>query len=72
MSDRRGLSIPDRQTLERSIDDMRRDTRRRDQEDILIDGTRRILLRSPDGHYWSLGASDAGALTLTDVGTAPL
>lgn len=72
MTERRGQSIGDRQTLERAIDDVRRDSRRQGQEDILIDGTRRILLRSPNGNYWDVGVTNAGALTLTNVGATPI
>lgn len=72
MTDRRQQAIPDRKTLERTIDDIRRDQRRVSLDDIIIDGSRRILLRSPNGHYWSIGASNAGAMTLTDLGTNPL
>jgi hypothetical protein len=40
-------------------------------EDVRVDGGPRLLLRSPDGHYWSITVDNAGALVTTDVGTDP-
>lgn len=38
-------------------------------DDVLIDLNRRLILRSPNGHFWNVAVSDAGALTVTDMGT---
>lgn len=38
-------------------------------EDVVVETPRRLLLRSPDGHYWAIAVTNAGALTATDVGT---
>lgn len=46
-----------------------RDIRRSAEEDVLIGDTRRLILRSPNGHYWSVTVTDAGALATTDLGT---
>ena len=40
-------------------------------EDVRVDGGRRLVLRSPDGHYWSITVDNAGALATTDIGTTP-
>lgn len=63
------LAIPDRRTLERVVSDSRAEQRRAALEDVVLDGDRRLILRSPNGHYWSLGISDAGAIVATDIGT---
>jgi hypothetical protein len=42
------------------------------QEHVVIDGARELLLRSPNGHYWSIVVSDTGGLSAVDVGTKPL
>lgn len=49
----------------------RQGRRQRDLEegDIVIEEPRRLLLRSPNGTYFTLSVDDAGALTATDVGT---
>lgn len=39
------------------------------KEDVVIDGARVIKVRSPNGHYWALTTTDAGALVLVDKGT---
>lgn len=36
--------------------------------DVMIINPRRLILQSPDGHYWSLSISNVGALTTNDLG----
>ena len=39
-------------------------------DDIIIDNSNSgIVLKSPDGHYWRVQVTNAGALTQTDLGT---
>jgi hypothetical protein len=38
--------------------------------DTVIETPRRLMLRSPDGHYWALTVSNAGVLGAVDMGTA--
>ena len=41
-----------------------------DKLDLLVDdNTKGLILQSPDGHYWRVTISNAGALTTTDLGT---
>lgn len=39
-------------------------------DDIVIDDSDSgLVLKSPDGHYWRVQVTNAGALTVTDLGT---
>jgi len=39
-------------------------------DDIIIDDSANgLVLKSPDGHYWRVQVTNAGALTVTDLGT---
>ncbi len=38
--------------------------------DAVIETPRRLMLRSPDGHYWALTVDNAGVLGTVDMGTA--
>lgn len=40
------------------------------QEDVVIDYNRRLMLRSPNGHYWAVTVDNAGALSTVDMGTS--
>jgi len=40
-------------------------------DDVIIDDSDSgLVLKSPDGHYWRVQVTNAGALTITDVGTS--
>jgi hypothetical protein len=34
----------------------------------LVDAENELVLKSPDGHYWRVQVTNAGALTTTDLG----
>lgn len=51
------------------LDEQARDIRKIAEEDVMLSDERRLVLRSPDGHFWSLGVDNSGALTTTDLGT---
>jgi hypothetical protein len=53
-----------------ALDDLDRRLSRLEAGDVRIEGSRRLFLRSPNGHFWSVGVDNAGALTLTDMGTS--
>lgn len=39
-------------------------------DDVIIDdATNGLVLKSPDAHYWRVQVTNAGALTVTDLGT---
>jgi hypothetical protein len=39
-------------------------------DDIIIDDSANgLVLKSPDAHYWRVQVTNAGALTITDLGT---
>ena len=37
--------------------------------DAVIETPRRLMLRSPNGHYWALHVHDNGKIDTTDMGT---
>lgn len=43
-----------------------------DERDVVIQHPRRLTLRSPNGHFWSVQISDTGAISAVDIGTDPL
>lgn len=51
------------------LDQQARDLRKLAEEDVILSDEHRLILRSPDGHYWSLEINNSGALTTTDLGT---
>ena len=56
--------------VERALRDVKIAIEDRDAEDVVIETPRRLLLRSPNGTYWSIGVTNAGVLTATNVGTS--
>jgi hypothetical protein len=42
------------------------------REDVVVEDPRRLFLRSPNGTYWQISVTDAGAITATNMGTNPL
>jgi hypothetical protein len=38
-------------------------------EHIVMGLDQKLIIRSPNGHYWEVGVSDLGAITTTDLGT---
>lgn len=51
----------------RELEQTDRSNQKMDEDIIVV--TRRLILRSPDGHYWSVKVDNAGALGTTDLGT---
>lgn len=49
------------------IEETQRKTRALEDADVIIDGDRRLVLRSPDGTYFKLTVDNAGALGTTEV-----
>lgn len=70
MTSQRSQPIPDQRALERALSDMRAEMRRLAESDVLASGDRRLVLRSPDGHFWSVTVGDDGALSTVDLGTS--
>jgi hypothetical protein len=52
------------------LEGQRRDIKDALEGDVVIDGNRRLMLRSPNGHYWALSVGNTGTLAATDVGTS--
>lgn len=49
-----------------------RDARRSIEGDVICVDERRLVLRSPDGHFWQVTVDNTGALGTVDLGTEPL
>ena len=58
----------DRQTRAAFADQSRR-IRKATDDDVIIGDGRRLIVRSPNGHFWSITVSDAGVIAATDLGT---
>lgn len=65
-----GSQMNDEARIRASIGDLDRRLAQLESADVRIEAGRRLTLRSPDGHFWSVGADNAGALTVTDLGTS--
>jgi hypothetical protein len=65
MSGRDEMSRRERITLT----DQERRLTRAELSDVLIGDGKRLILRSPDGHFWQLDVDNAGVLATTDLGT---
>ena len=61
-------AVRDIRGLNDQLERQRRKGRELEQNDVVLDNERRLLLRSPDGNYWSITISNAGALIATNVG----
>lgn len=55
--------------LRRQSEDGARKARRLGEDHVVIESPRKLLLRSPNGHYWDVQISNAGTVTLVDIGT---
>jgi hypothetical protein len=52
-----------------AIADHDRRIRKATDEDVIIGDGRRLIIRSPNGHFWNITVSDAGVIAATDMGT---
>jgi hypothetical protein len=59
----------DRQTRN-ALSDHDRRLRRNADEDVIIGDGRRLIVRSPNGHFWNITVDNAGAITAIDMGTS--
>lgn len=50
---------------------VQQEQRRQAGSDVVIADDRRLILRSPNGHFWALTVGDTGTLAATDLGTEP-
>lgn len=60
----------DPQRLRERIQKLERDLAKIAKEDVVLDNGRLLKVRSPNGHYWALTTTNAGALVLVDMGTS--
>lgn len=60
--------LRDERQVRAAIEEQERRRRQAQQEDVRIENGRRLILRSPNGNFWSITVDDAGALTATDLG----
>lgn len=66
---RRDQTSADPRVQRDQLEQARRELQRQREEDVRIEEDRRLVLRSPDGTYWSVTVNDAGALATTNLGT---
>lgn len=64
-----GSRMTDERQARAVVGDLDRRVGQVEQADVLCEGGRRLILRSPNGHFWSVGVDNAGVLTTTDMGT---
>ena len=64
--------VRDIRDVQRRLDVSERERELADTADLLVDGDRRLILRSPSGHYWQITVGDDGTLATTDLGTSVL
>ena len=57
---------------EKTADRAAQQAQRALEGDVVAVDPRRLILRSPDGHFWSVTVDDAGVLGTVDLGTGPL
>ncbi len=62
-------AVRDLRTAERRLSATDARVRAATEADVVIDGPRRLMLRSPDGTYWAVSVDNAGALATTNMGT---
>lgn len=62
----------DTNRLRQRADEADRSRAREQSADVVIEHPRRLFMRSPNGTYWQLDVTDAGALTITNAGSNPL
>ena len=72
MAGRYDVVVRDVQGLRGTLERQARALDDQAQEDVVIDGARRLLLRSPNGTYFALVVSDAGVISTVNMGAHPL
>jgi hypothetical protein len=65
-------SVKDIRGLRSALERQSRDVELASTADVVIDATRRLLLRSPNGTYFALVVSDAGVISTVNMGANPL
>ncbi len=69
MSSRRVPPINNERQLRAELEDTKRKQMRLENEDLVVEFPRRLLLRSPNGTYFAITVDNAGALSAINVGT---
>ena len=62
-------AVTDMRSLNSKFERQQRANRAQQEADVVTDNGRRIMVRSPNGHYWSIAVSDAGVVSAVDQGT---
>ncbi|AYJ85779.1 hypothetical protein D3Y57_07070 [Sphingomonas paeninsulae] len=63
-------AIRDVRTLQQRMQTNDRAARDALESDVVLDGPRRLMLRSPNGTYFSVTVDNAGALHTVNLGTS--
>jgi hypothetical protein len=69
MSGRFTGSQLDERRARAALDDHEQRLRQAEDNDVLIGDGRRLIVRSPNGHFWNLTVNNAGVISATDMGT---
>jgi hypothetical protein len=61
--------LNDERSIRAATDGLARRLKQAENNDVIIGDGRRLILRSPNGHFWNVTVGDTGTLTATDMGT---
>ncbi len=61
--------INNERQLRGQLEDQRRGLRAVQEEDVIVELPRRLLLRSPNGTFFAITVDDAGVVSALNVGT---
>lgn len=64
--------VRNEQDLQRELQGMRDERRRSEGADAVFVDPKRLVLVSPNGHFWQFTVNNSGILTTVDLGTDPL
>jgi hypothetical protein len=53
-----------------AIDEHDRKLKRLERDDVLIGDGKRLIVRSPNGHFWNITVDDTGLIAATDLGAS--
>lgn len=62
--------IDNERSLRSRLEQQDRRLARSEREDVIVDLERRLLVRSPNGTFWSITVDDLGAISATSMGAA--
>lgn len=61
--------LNDERSIRAAVDANARRLSQAENNDVIMGDGRRLILRSPNGHFWNITVGDTGTLTAVDMGT---